>query len=74
MNRALRTVIVAPMTTAARTYPTRVDVTFQGKKGQLALDQLRSVDRTRLLKRLGRLPSKVAEAASGVLVEMFSRA
>lgn len=73
MNRILRTVVVAPMTTVERPYPSRVNVTFQGKKGQVALDQLRAVDRTRLVKKLGRLPAKAAEAASAVLVEMFSR-
>jgi len=73
MNRILRTVVVAPMTTVERSYPSRVNVVFQGKKGQVALDQLRALDRTRLVKKLGRLPAKTAEAASGVLVEMFSR-
>jgi mRNA interferase MazF len=73
MNRTLRTVIVAPMTTVDRRYPTRISLTFQGKKGQMALDQLRAVDRTRLVRRLGKIPAKTAEAASGVLQEMFSR-
>lgn len=73
MNRNLRTVIVAPMTTVERTYPSRVNVAFHGKKGQVALDQLRCVDRVRLLKKLGRLPAKTAEAAAQVLVEMFAR-
>jgi len=73
MNRMLRTVVVAPMTTVERSYPSRVNIVFQGKKGQVALDQLRAVDRTRLLKKLGRLPARTAETASAVLVEMFSR-
>jgi mRNA interferase MazF len=73
MSRALRTVIVAPMTTVERPYPTRVNVVFQGKKGQIALDQIRAVDRTRLVRKLGRLPAKAAAAAAEVLVEMFSR-
>lgn len=73
MNRALRTVVIAPMTTVERSYPTRVNIVFQGKAGQVALDQLRAVDRTRLVKKLGRLPAKTAEAASAVLAAMFSR-
>jgi len=72
-NRFLRTVIIAPMTTAERPYPTRVALTFQGKRGQVALDQLRAVDRQRLVRKLGRVSSRTAEAVSTVLVEMFVR-
>jgi mRNA interferase MazF len=72
-NLYLRTVIVAPMTTAVRPYPTRVTVTFRGKRGQIALDQLRAVDRERLERRLGTVPPKIAQAVSAVLVEMFTR-
>ncbi len=72
-NRYLRTVIIAPMTTVECPYPTRVALTFQGKRGQAALDQLRAVDRQRLLRKLGRVSPKTAEAVSNVLVEMFSR-
>ena len=73
MNRYLQTAIVAPMTTAERAYPSRVPVTFQAKRGQVALDQIRAVDRTRLLKKLGSVSSRTAQAVSAVLVEMFSR-
>lgn len=73
MNRHLRTVIVAPMTTADRPYPTRVPLSFQGKHGQVALDQLRAVDRQRLVKKLGAVSGKTAEAVSARLVEMFVR-
>jgi mRNA interferase MazF len=73
INRCLRTVIVAPMTTAERPWPTRVALTFQGKHGQVAIDQLRAVDRQRLIRKLGRVSSKAAESVSTVLVEMFSR-
>lgn len=73
INRYLRTVIVAPMTTAARPYPTRVALTFQGKRGQVTLDQLRAVDRQRLVRKLGRVSSKTAQAVSTLLVEMFTR-
>ena len=73
MNRHLRTVIVAPMTTAERPYPTRVPVSFRGKRGQVALDQLRAVDRQRLAQRLGRVSPRTAEEVSTLLVEMFAR-
>jgi len=72
-NRHLRTVIIAPMTTVARPYPTRVALTFQGKQGQVALDQLRAIDRQRLVRKLGRISPKAAAAVSTVLVEMFTR-
>ncbi len=72
MNRHIRTVIIAPMTSVRRDYPTRVDVTFRRKKGQVVLDQIRTVDRSRLARRLGRLPEARAGDVSGVLVEMFS--
>ena len=73
MNHHLLTVIVAPMTTITRAYPTRVPVRFQGKRGQVALDQLRAVDRQRLVRKLGTISASTAEAASAALLEMFSR-
>lgn len=73
MNLHLRTAIVAPMTTTERPYPTRVAVTFQGKRGQVALDQLRAVDRQRLVRKLGRVAAPTAAAVSATLVEMFVR-
>lgn len=73
MNQHLQTVIVAPMTTVTRPYPTRVAVRFQGKRGQVALDQLRAVDWQRLVRKLGTVSAGTAHAASATLVEMFSR-
>lgn len=73
MNQHLRTVVVAPMTTVVRPYPTRVPIRFQGKQGQVALDQLRAVDRQRLMRKLGRAAASTAQAASAALIEMFSR-
>src|SRR5216683_2178078 len=73
MNRYLRTVIIAPMTTVARPYPTTVAVRFQGKSGQVALDQLRAVDRQRLVRKLGAVSASTAEAVSATVLEMFSR-
>ncbi len=73
MNRHLRTVIVAPMTTSERRYPTRVPLTFRGKPGEVALDQLRTVDRQRMLKKVGNISPRAAQTVSSVLVEMFAR-
>lgn len=53
MNQTLRTVLVAPMTTTLRNFPSRGKTTFQGKKGDIALDQMRAVDRSRLVKKSG---------------------
>jgi mRNA interferase MazF len=72
-NEYLRTVIIAPLTTAERPYPTRVGISFQNKRGQVALDQIRAVDRQRLLRKVGAAPAKTAQAVSSVLVEMFTR-
>ena len=74
VNHHLRTTIIAPMTTIERPYPTRVAVTFQGKRGQVALDQIRAVDRQRLVRKLGTIAPRTAHAVSAVLIEMFSRA
>jgi mRNA interferase MazF len=73
MNRHLRTVIIAPMTTVTRPYPTRAAVRFQGKRGQVALDQLRAVDRQRLVRKLGEVSARTAQDVSTVLLEMFAR-
>lgn len=72
-NEYLRTVIIAPMTTTERPYPTRVSMMFQNKRGQVALDQIRAVDRKRLVRKLGTAPTKTAQAVSAALVEMFTR-
>lgn len=72
INNWLRTVIIAPMTTSERSYPSRVALKFQGKSGQVALDQLRTVDKLRLVKKLGKITPKVKERISQTLVEMFT--
>ena len=72
MNRYIATVIVAPMTTQGRPYPTRVSCRFQGKDGQIVLDQLRTVDKARLIKRLGHISPSTQKAALAVLAEMFA--
>lgn len=73
MNRHIATVIIAPMTTQGRDYPTRVPCTFQGVKGQIVLDQLRTVDKLRLVKKLGRLSPATADRLLDVLTEMFQK-
>lgn len=71
-NRFISTVIVAPMTTAGRDYPTRVACTFRGKSGQVVLDQVRTVDKTRLVRRLGAITPAAASKVLKVLAEMFA--
>ena len=72
MNRHIATVIVAPMTTKGRSYPTRVDCQFEGKSGQIVLDQIRTVDKSRLAKRLGKISDDTQCDVLAVLSEMFS--
>jgi mRNA interferase MazF len=72
MNQSVQTLIVAPMTTKGQIYPSRVGCTFQGKRGQVVLDQIRSVDRARLVKRLGRLTGTQATNILEVLGAMFA--
>jgi mRNA interferase MazF len=73
MNEPLQTVLVAPMTTTLRNYPTRITLSFRGKSGQVALDQIRAVDRGRLVRKLGMISAKAARDTSNVLREMFAR-
>jgi mRNA interferase MazF len=73
MNAAISTVIISPMTTKGRDYPTRVPCTFQGKSGQIVLDQLRTVDKQRLVKRLGEIDDTTADAVIGTLAELFAK-
>lgn len=72
MNGHLNTAIIAPMTTTPRSYPTRVPVRFQGKDGEVVLDQLRTVDKKRLIKRLGRFKKPTSTKIVDTLTEMFA--
>jgi mRNA interferase MazF len=72
LNAHLRTVIVAPMTTAGRAYPWRVRCRFQARSGYVVLDQLRTVDRDRLVKQLGALSAATLTEVLGRLQEMFA--
>ncbi len=72
MNRHIATVIIAPMTTRGRPYPSRVSCKFEGKEGQIVLDQIRAVARVRLVKKLGRISKPNQDALLAVLGEMFA--
>jgi mRNA interferase MazF len=72
MNHNIRTVIVAPLTSKGQNYPSRVTCRFKGKAGRVVLDQIRTVDRTRLLRRLGRLDSKTSARVLEILQAMFA--
>ena len=72
MHDHLRTVIVAPMTTGAHAAPFRVPVSFGGKKGLILLDQIRSLDKVRLARRLGALPGTTLSATLRTLQEVFA--
>src|SRR5687767_1792649 len=72
MNRYINTVIVAPMTTKGRGYPTRVACKLQGKRGQIVLDQIRTVDKARLVKRIGKIDAESQIKVLSVLGEMFA--
>jgi mRNA interferase MazF len=72
MNRHIQTVIIAPMTTRGRKYPTRIACEFQHKQGQIVLDQIRTVDKARLIRKLGRIDNQTQIEVLSVLQEMFS--
>lgn len=72
INHNLRTVIIAPMTTKGRDYPSRVPCRFKGKKGRIVLDQIRTVDQSRLIKRLGQLDKNTSARVLDILQQMFA--
>ena len=72
MNRHIQTVIVAPMTTVKRDYPTRVPCTFENRRGQIVLDQIRTVDSKRLVRNLGEIDRQARSKMLQVLQEMFT--
>ncbi len=71
INQTLNTVIIAPLTSTIRNYPTRINCFVTGKNGQIALDQIRAIDRLRLTKKMGLLDSKTKQLVLEVLAEMF---
>lgn len=72
MNSAIATVIVAPMITKGRDYPSRVSCQFEGKAGQIVLDQIRTVDRIRLVKKLEKISPAAQHEVLAVLMELFA--
>jgi mRNA interferase MazF len=72
MNDHIATAIVAPMTTKGRDYPTRAKCRFQGKEGQIVLDQIRTVDKIRLVKKLGKINVSTQKEVLVILMEMFT--
>lgn len=71
MNDHLATVMIAPMTTKSHPYPCRVSIRFKGKQGWIVLDQIRTVDRIRMMKKLGRLETRTIHQVKSVLREML---
>jgi mRNA interferase MazF len=71
-NKYLDTIVGAPMTTIIRNYPTRINCVFQRKAGQIAIDQIRSLDKTRLVKKLGNLNEQVSKVVCKTLLEYFA--
>jgi mRNA interferase MazF len=72
MNRHIATIIVAPMTTQGRAYPSRVPCQFEGKAGQVVLDLLQTVDKSRLVKHLAAIDSNTQTAVLATLAQMFA--
>ena len=72
MNKYIRTIIIAPMTSKIRNYPTRVPITFEGKEGNVVLDQIRTIDKSRVIKKLGSLDNKTASLVLEALNKIFS--
>jgi len=72
MNQYIGTVIITPLTTKGKGYPTRIPITFQGKKGHIVLDQMRALDKSRLIKKLGSIGKDTSQKVLEVLAEMFA--
>jgi len=72
MNRHIRTVIVATMTTAGKDYPTRIPCKFKKKKGQIVLDQIRTIDKRRLIKKLGSINPETQVEVVSILQRLFA--
>jgi mRNA interferase MazF len=72
MNQYINTVIIAPMTTSKKTYKSRVNIKFQEKDNQIVLDQIRAVDKQRLVKKIGKITKADSQAVCSTLIEMFT--
>jgi mRNA interferase MazF len=71
MNRHIQTVIIAPMTTKSHEYPTRLPITFQDKDGWIVLDQIRIIDKARIIREIGSLDSKKIQKVKQIIAEML---
>ncbi len=71
MNKYLRTIVVAPMTTTSKKYPTRVEVKHENKIGWVVIDQIRTIDKKRIIKKLGRLSHPEVKEVKSVIEETF---
>lgn len=72
MNQYIRTIVIAPMTTKQRNYKSRVAIDFNGKQGQIMLDRIRTIDKRRLISKLGKLSIKDLRVTLSVIQEMFT--
>lgn len=72
MNNVLMTAIIAPLTSTHKAWPTRIDVVFQRRNGQVALDQIRTIDRARLVKKLGIISDAAQLEITATLLEIFA--
>ena len=72
MNKYISTIIIAPMTTKGRNYPTRIPCQFDGKDGQIVLDQIRTVDKIRIIRKLGKINTSTQKEVLTALTELFS--
>ena len=73
MNMNISTIIIAPLTSTQKKYPTRINCSVQGKNGQIVLDQIRTVDKKRLVKRIDTINRNTQNELHKVLIEMFAK-
>ena len=71
MNHYINTIIIAPMTTKSHNYPTRVEINFENKNGWIVLDQIRTIDKSRLIKKMGKIEKKTTLKVKDILREML---
>ncbi len=71
MNKYISTAIIAPLTTKSREYPTRIPIQFKGKKGWIVLDQMRTIDKSRIIRRLGKFGMPIIKRIKIIIKEML---
>ena len=70
-NKYLNTVVIVPLTSTIKSYPSRLDCVFKSKQGQLAIDQIRSIDKSRLIEKMGKMDEKTNQMVCELISEMF---